>query len=348
MRSANCIAVCSWSLRAGGPAELIERLRAAGVMRVQLALDPLRRGGAWAAAPRVLADAGVEVVSGMFACAGEDYSSLESIRRTGGVVPDATWRENWRNIHADAELAGRMGLKLVTFHAGFLPENAGSPECAKLLDRVGRIAAVFAAVGCEIALETGQEDAAALTAFLEKLGRDDVGVNFDPANMILYGKGDPVAAAYTLGRVSSVKCRVSGEETAEDEDEDEEEEEEEEDDDDDREGKLPITNHDDEHDRDAPATPGRGLAGRRSACDARRCLVRQVHVKDAVPTAVAGTWGREAPVGQGAVHWPAFLAALNDIGFVGNFCIEREAGEDRVGDTRNAVRKLAECTGFAG
>lgn len=85
------LAVCSWSLQAESPASLVERVLATGVRKVQLALDPLReRPEIWANTPAKLADAGIGVVSGMFGTLGEDYTTLETIRETGGVVPDAT------------------------------------------------------------------------------------------------------------------------------------------------------------------------------------------------------------------------------------------------------------------
>jgi sugar phosphate isomerase/epimerase len=61
------------------------------------------------------------------------------------------------------------------------------------------VADLFAAKGIDLAFETGQENADTLKAFLEKLGRSNVGVNFDPANIILYDKGDPIEALRTLG-----------------------------------------------------------------------------------------------------------------------------------------------------
>src|SRR6185503_10307078 len=73
------------------------------------------------------------------------------------------------------------------------------PEFGKLYDRICRIADLFAAKGIDLGFETGQETAETLREFLVKLNRPNVGVNFDPANMILYDKGDPVAALKTLG-----------------------------------------------------------------------------------------------------------------------------------------------------
>ncbi|MFM8334582.1 MAG: hypothetical protein ACKODK_03390, partial [Opitutaceae bacterium] len=110
------LAVCSWSLQPANPAALLDALAATGVSRVQLALDPLRAEPAvWGNFPELARARGVEIASGMFVTVGEDYTSLDSIRRTGGVVPDATWDENWRNIQAVAALAAKLGLRLVTF-----------------------------------------------------------------------------------------------------------------------------------------------------------------------------------------------------------------------------------------
>lgn len=193
------LAVCSWSLQPADPVALLDALAATGVARVQLALDPLRAEPAvWGRFPELARARGVEIASGMFVTVGEDYTSLDSIRRTGGVVPDATWDENWRNIQAVAALAARLGLRLVTFHAGFLPHDESDPDFRKLLERIDRIAGVFARDGIALGFETGQETAETLAAFLRVLGRKNVGVNFDPANMILYDKGEPLAALRTL------------------------------------------------------------------------------------------------------------------------------------------------------
>ena len=193
------LAVCSWSLQPTSPQQLVDHLRAIGVSRVQLALDPLRENPTvWGATADLFRQHGITVVSGMFGTVGEDYTSLESIRRTGGLVPDDTWEENWENVQATAELAHQFGLKLVTFHAGFLPRDESDPEFEKLQHRVRLVADVFAAKGIDLAFETGQEEADTLKVFLEKLGRVNVGVNFDPANMILYEKGDPISALRTL------------------------------------------------------------------------------------------------------------------------------------------------------
>src|SRR5580704_14482007 len=91
-----------------------------------------------------LADLGVTVASGMFAAVGEDYSTLDSIRRTGGVVPDATWAQTFANFKQMAPIAERAGLTHVMFHAGFLPHERHDPNYAKLAGRLVQVADLFA------------------------------------------------------------------------------------------------------------------------------------------------------------------------------------------------------------
>jgi L-ribulose-5-phosphate 3-epimerase len=258
------LAVCTWSLQPSDPEQLLRQLDAIGISRVQCAIDPIRENPAvWGSFADRCARAGVTFASGMFGCEGEDYATMESIRRTGGIVPDATWPRNWQNVQRTAELASEMGLKLVTFHAGFLPHDENDPAFATLLDRLRQVADVFAARQIDLGLETGQESADALAAFLHQLKRRNVVVNFDPANLILYEKGDPIAAVRVLGP-----------------------------------------------------------------------WLKQCHLKDAKRTRVPGTWGEEVPVGTGEVDWRAFFAALDEIGFDGYCCFEREAGNQRVEDIR--------------
>ena len=201
------LAVCSWSLQPADPADLIAQLRQIGVMKVQLALDPLREGGPWADAKQQLADGGVTLVAGMMGCVGEDYSTLQAIRQTGGVVPDETWPHTWENMQAMAPIARDLGLGYVTFHAGFLPEEPEDPDYEKLTGRLRQIADLFAALDITLGFETGQEDGPTLVDFLRVLDKPNVGVNFDPANMILYDKGDPIEALREL--ISSVRqCHI--------------------------------------------------------------------------------------------------------------------------------------------
>lgn len=194
------LAVCSWSLEPDSPDALFSALETIDLKRIQLALDPLREApDIWGDFAGKAAARGITAVSGMFGTLGEDYSTLESIRVTGGLVPDATWEQNLRNIAECAAIASNLGLPLVSLHAGFLPHDVSDPDMLKLKQRLEEVAGLFAARGIDIALETGQETADTLREFLEQLACPNVGVNFDPANMILYGKGDPIEAMRVLG-----------------------------------------------------------------------------------------------------------------------------------------------------
>lgn len=260
------LAVCSWSLQPETPEALIAQLREIGLSRVQLALDPLRDNPEiWNKTPELFAAAGIEIVSGMFGTIGEDYTTLETIKETGGVLPDQHWESNWEGIQKISEIANELNLKLVTFHAGFLPHEESDPNFTKLMNRIELIAELFSDKNIDLGFETGQETADTLKIFLEKLNKPSVGVNFDPANMILYAKGDPIKALNTLSP-----------------------------------------------------------------------FLKQCHIKDATTTKEPGTWGEEVVVGTGEVDWSAFFTALKTLGFDGDCCIEREAGDQRIIDIRSA------------
>lgn len=193
------IGVCTWSLPVNSADQLIDRLRELHINTIQLALNPVLNGSdAWHGAIRKLRDAGIWIASGMIAMKGEDYSTLRSIELTGGVRPDRHWTANRALAEEAARLALRECISLITFHAGFIPEDRRSPERAKLVDRLQTICAVFRDHSVDAALETGQETASTLLETLRDVDCPNLGVNFDPANMILYGKGDPVEALRLL------------------------------------------------------------------------------------------------------------------------------------------------------
>lgn len=260
---------CSWSVQPRSVEDLVSAAEQLDVKAVQLALDPIRTGD-WSLdeTRAALKRHNLQIASGMMSMVGEDYSTLESIRRTGGIVPDETWEQNLQAARGNIELCRELDVALVTFHAGFLPESSDDPNRAKLLDRLLVLRAAFADAGIQIALETGQETGATLHELLSELSPDAnfaVGVNFDPANMILYGMGDPVATLETL----------------------------------------------------AP-------------------FVRQIHVKDALPSQEPGQWGTEVPMGSGSVDWDAFFATLDTHVKPCSWIIEREAGDERLEDIRTA------------
>lgn len=193
------LGVCSWSLRPKTAAELVESVGRLGVPKIQLALGPvLEQADAFGDVIPRLRDAGVLITSGMLEAVGEDYSTLETIKATGGVRPDEHWPATLERARGVAALAAAEDLPLVTLHAGFIPHDSGDPARTVVLDRLRTLADVFGDHGVRVGLETGQETAATLLDALAELDHENVGVNFDPANMILYGMGDPVESLRLL------------------------------------------------------------------------------------------------------------------------------------------------------
>jgi len=201
-QTADQIGVCSWSLQAKGPQDLAQKVKALGLKKVQLGLTPHRDDpGTWEGTQEILGKSGISVVSGMFSTIGEDYTTPDTIRKTGGIVPDEHWEGNQQIAEAAAKLARQMGLKLVSTHAGFLPHEPSDPAFDRLSGRVLTLASMYSKIGASLLLETGQESADTLLAFLGELARRGAGnvtVNFDPANMILYDMDEPIGALRKL------------------------------------------------------------------------------------------------------------------------------------------------------
>src|SRR5436853_31887 len=91
-----------------------------------------------------------------------------------------------------------LGLTDLMLHAGFLPEP-GDPDRKPFLDTLGQVSELARAKGVTVAFETGQETADLLRRTLDDLKCANLKVNFDPANMLLYDKGDPLRAVEILG-----------------------------------------------------------------------------------------------------------------------------------------------------
>jgi sugar phosphate isomerase/epimerase len=195
------IGVCSWSLQPRDARDLVAKVKALGLEHVQLSLipflnaDPSKRDEQIAA----LRDSGLNVTAGMIGFAGEDYTSIASIRKTGGFVPDARYDERRDYTLRAAKLCAELGLKSFSAHAGFIP-NSNSPDYEKIVRRLGEVADLIAPFNVTLMFETGQETASELLQYLNDLTRKNVKVNFDPANMVLYGAGDPIDAIRILGR----------------------------------------------------------------------------------------------------------------------------------------------------
>jgi len=191
------ISVCSWSL-----ANDFDTLRSlaeqTGPFLLHLALSDALKGGGEDYLAGVKA-AGLGISATMIDFAHEDYSTLDSIKITGGIVPDEHWPDDEKTVLAAIDLTEKLGVKFLSLHFGFIdPDNPAAES--KLAERTGTIADYAGQRNITILMETGQETAGQLKHFLETLNHPALAVNFDPANMLLYDKGDPIEAVKTLAR----------------------------------------------------------------------------------------------------------------------------------------------------
>jgi len=189
------IGVCSWSLQTDvqGVADAMKKI---GIDHVHLGIRAAvgEKGGEFLAAVEAQ---NWTISATMIDFPQEDYSTLETIKVTGGIAPDQYWEQNQELFLGAADATVRLGVKYLTMHAGFVDEgNVAYAE--KFYERIRSLADAAEEKDIMLLLETGQETAEELRHFLEELSHPALGVNFDPANMILYDKGNPIEAVQIL------------------------------------------------------------------------------------------------------------------------------------------------------
>src|SRR5262245_54799203 len=129
---------------------------------------------------------------------GEDYTTPQTIKETGGFGNPATRPERIERLKWALDRTRALGLTDLTLHAGFLPESDDSQR-KPMLETLAQAGQLAADKGITLAFETGQETAALLRRTLDELKAPNLKVNFDPANMLLYDMGDPIRAVEILG-----------------------------------------------------------------------------------------------------------------------------------------------------
>ncbi len=199
------------------------------------------------------------------------------------------WRiEETRQMMA---LTVELGCDILTTHIGVVPEDATNPRREIMLGAMKRLAEHGRALGCRLAIETGPERPEVLKAFLEDIASPFIGVNYDPANLVMVLKDvDPVQGVLTL-KDHILHTHV-------------------------KDGKQLLYA--------GPETIYRFFA---------EGGIEDMRMEDYI---------LETPLGQGDVDLPAWLGALNQIGYQGFFTIEREAGADPAKDIEMAVRFVKE------
>ncbi len=201
------IGVMFWA--GSDPIETIRQVRATGVRCGQFGVPPdMPLAGAAPQLKAALREQDLEVVTVFAAYRGESYADIPTVQRTVGFVPRATREEREQRTLEISDFAAGLGVRSIACHVGFIPEDASDPDYIAVREMVRRVADHAACNGQTFALETGQEAAPVLLAFLRDVNRPNLRINFDPANMILYGTGDPIEALGVLAPyVISVHCK---------------------------------------------------------------------------------------------------------------------------------------------
>lgn len=147
-------------------------------------------------------------VTAVCSYAGEDYADIPTVARTVGLVPADTRAERVARTKAISDVARALAIDSVACHIGFVPHEPGNMVYSEIRDVARELCDYCGNNGQSFTLETGQEPAKVLLRFMADVDRPNLKINFDPANMILYGTGDPIEALEVLREhLVSVHCK---------------------------------------------------------------------------------------------------------------------------------------------
>ncbi len=155
-----------------------------------------------------LAELGIELTCVFGGFEGESYADIPTVSKTVGLVPPETREARTQEMKEIADFAKMLKCNVVGLHLGFVPHDTSDPLYNDVLAVTRELCDHCADNGQNVHLETGQETADALLQFIGDVQRENLFINFDPANMILYGTGEPIEALRKVGRyVRSIHCK---------------------------------------------------------------------------------------------------------------------------------------------
>ena len=263
------------SLRADGP--VFDQLVDFGLRVCQLgAWDPTIWNDELADRVRQEAqDKGVRITALWAGWQGPAVWDFEQGPQTLGIVPEQYRAERVGWLKEAGDFAATLGVPAVITHLGYIPENAGDPRFASVVETVRDIALHLRNLRLEFWFETGQETPVTLLRLIETVGTGNLGINLDPANLILYGKGNPIDALDVFGQ-----------------------------------------------------------------------HVKNIHAKDGLYPTDPMQLGTEVKVGEGRVRFPEFVERLRELGYDGEYLIEREiSGPQQAKDIAATVSYLESLLG---
>jgi sugar phosphate isomerase/epimerase len=151
---------------------------------------------------------GLKITAVFGGFAGESYADIPTVTRTVGLVPPETRARRTKEMKEIADFARLLEVDVVALHLGVVPHDPQDPLYREVLSVTRDVCDHCRSQRQALHLETGQEPADSLLAFIHDVERDNLFINFDPANMILYGSGEPIEALEKLGKyVKSVHCK---------------------------------------------------------------------------------------------------------------------------------------------
>jgi sugar phosphate isomerase/epimerase len=152
--------------------------------------------------------AGITVTAVFGGFDGESYADIPTTVRTVGLVPRETRAARLAEMTEISDFAKLLGCDTVALHIGFVPATERGTDYKDLVNCTRDLLDHVAGNGQHLNLETGQESAEHLLESIHDVARDNLFINFDPANMILYGSGEPIDALRKVGKyVRSVHCK---------------------------------------------------------------------------------------------------------------------------------------------
>jgi sugar phosphate isomerase/epimerase len=139
---------------------------------------------------------------------GESYADKPTVLQTVGFIPEATRSARETRSKKIIDAGAATGIPIFACHIGFVPEDETDATFVAVRDIVRRLCDHAAQHRMTFALETGQETAPVMMHFIRAVERPNLKINFDPANMILYGTAEPIGALEIMApEVISVHCK---------------------------------------------------------------------------------------------------------------------------------------------
>jgi L-ribulose-5-phosphate 3-epimerase len=142
----------------------------------------------------------VEVTALMTLGEGKMVWNLRDGPKTIGIIPRETRPARVAALKRASDLAKACGVKAVHTHCGFIPDNPNEPLYPEAVNVIRDVVQHCRNNGQTFLCETGQETPITLLRLIQDVGLDNIAVNLDVANLILYGNGEPVGALDVLGR----------------------------------------------------------------------------------------------------------------------------------------------------